>query len=302
MKSKLYIYLITPIIFCIIAAYSLLAFNFEGKYQIIDSSGTDMLNTFLQTVESNKVNNVKIIKHNTSTTNALKSLIDKSSNLVIADRKLTDSEKHLLKSNNFIVQPFARTYYVAITNNKSKLTNVTLDQLKKMLGTKNLNYNEINSSIKVGKVDMALPNDNCEYLTDFINKYFTNDPKNINYKNDSTLLTLIQNRIEKSKFSRVEDIISYVANKEDAVAIVPFSKVAHNENVKVLSINSKIVDSENLLNSTYPYNLDLSLIYRNDDGNKHETASKKLIDILNTDKYKKILLQPSQSNYLIPIK
>lgn len=302
MKKRFYIYMYVIAIAIILGGYVFHYIQIDSNAAKVNLVGSDFLNSYLENNKDSVISKYQINNQLQSSTDALKDLVDKTGDLAVLDRNLTKSEKKLLEQNHFVTTPFARTFYVLIANPQSKLSNLKISEIKNLLGSKVVSYNEIDPTIKDGKIEMIVPGSNLEYLNNFFTSNFTLDKDNINYEQDKLYLETLDSKIATSKYNSIESIVNAVATNKNAIAIVPFTKVAQNDSVKMLGIENHKLDTDNLLDTTYPYKLDISLIYRDDDGNKHITSAKQLVEIITTDEYKKLLLQPTKSNYLVPIK
>lgn len=306
MKSK-YTYIYSLIVVLIIISFVFFS-NYSSKFSKpnIKAAGSELLNAFVNNVDGHvdtKLLDKYVINvENESSTDAIRQIIDNNTNLSIIDRDLSSHEKTMLSQKNINVVPYAKTYYALITNNENKLSNVSLDGLKKLVNNFKTTWNEIDPNIKTGNANFILPKDNLEYLEQFWKHLFTTDQNNLNYRDDLIAMKNIQQKQNNSKYDTYESIINAVKNDKNAIAIIPYSLINNNDEIKVVTINNAKVPIDNFINSKYPYKLTISLLYNNTRDSQINQETSEVVDVLTSQEFKQKLVSPGKVNFLVPVK
>lgn len=298
MKSK-YTYIYVFVIVLIIISFSLYSF---GKNTIAKNSinikGTQLINGIINpdklNMDVNELSNYKIEFEEKSSSSAIKDVLNKSTNLAFIDRQITEEEQKKLEKQKIQKSLFAKTFLVVIVNNSNKVSKISLNNLKKISSNYRTNWNEIDSTIKTGNANFIMPSNKLEYLIDFWDK-------NVNYftQNNTDFSNNINKKISESKNDTYRSIIDNVKSDKDAISIVPYSAIENKEEVKILPIGTNQLPTNSYDNVTYPYTLNLTVLFKKDNVKSEQKTSLEVFNVLKSQEFKQRILNSDKNNLLI---
>lgn len=298
MKSK-YTYIYVFVTLLIIISFSLYSF---GKNTITKNSinikGTQLINGIINpdklNMDVNELSNYKIEFEEKSSSAAIKDVLNKSTNLAFIDRQVTEEEQLKLEKQKIQKSLFAKTFLVVIVNNSNKVSKISLNNLKKISSNYRTNWNEIDSTIKTGNANFIMPSNKLEYLVDFWDK-------NVDYfaQNNTDFSNNINKKISESKNDTYKSIIDNVKSDKDAISIVPYSEIENKEEVKILPIGTNQLPTNSYDNVTYPYTLNLTVLFKKDNVKSEQKTSLEVFNVLKSQEFKQRILNSDKNNLLI---